>query len=113
MKVTVRNCDWIRGSLYFRKRISHKHLVSGRKNVEIKKALRPVTKKYYHILLDNHEELAKLSAYLNDRIDIFLKHKGRVEMIDIIEYINDLCDEYYQQAIIENSSLEIKRVQEL
>lgn len=49
MKVTVRNCDWVRGSLYFRKRISHKHLVSGKKKVEIKKALRPVTKKYYHI----------------------------------------------------------------
>lgn len=113
MKVTVKNCDWVRGSLYFRKRISHKHLVSGKKKVEIKKALRPVTKKYYHILLNNHEELAKLSAYLNDRIDIFLKHKGRVEMIDIIEYINNLCYDYYEHAIVENSSLEVKRIKEL
>lgn len=113
MKVTVRNCDWVRGSLYFRKRISHKYLVNGKKNVEIKKAFKPVTKKYYHILLSNHKELAKLSSYLNDRIDIFLKHKGKVEMIDIIEYIHDLCDEYYKQAVIENSSLEIQRVKEL
>ena len=113
MKVTVRNCDWVRGSLYFRKRISHKYLLSGKKKVEIKKALKPVTKKYYHILLNNHEELAKLSAYLNDRIDIFLKHKGRVEMIDIIQYINNLCYDYYEHAIVENSSLEVKRVKEL
>jgi len=113
MKVTVKNCDWVRGSLYFRKRISHKHLVSGKKKVEIKKALKPVTKKYYHILLNNHEELAKLSAYLNDRINIFLKHKGKVEMIDIIEYINNLCYDYYEHAIVENSSLEVKRVKEL
>ena len=113
MKVTVRNCDWVKGSLYFRKRISHKYLVNGKKKVEIKKALRPITKKYYHILVNNHQELAKLSSYLNHRIDIFLQHKGKVEMIDIIEYIHNLCDEYYKQAIVENSSLEIKRVEEL
>ncbi len=113
MQITVKNCDLIKGSLYFRKRISHKHLVSDKKNVEVRKALRPATKKYYHILLNNHGELAKLSSYLNDRIDIYLKHKGKVEMIEIIEYINDLCDEYYKHAIVENSNLEMRRVEEL
>ncbi|MBU1658889.1 hypothetical protein KKG72_07555 [bacterium] len=46
--------------------------------------------------------MAKLTSYLNDRVDIFF-----------IEYINDLCHDYYKQAIVENSSLEIKRVEEL
>lgn len=110
----IPHCYFFKGTYYFRKIISAKYLKNRDTNIILRRSLKLAMPKHYFILENNQEELVKLTIFLNDRIKVLLKHKqGGLEVDDIIDYINDLCMDYSKNAIKENSSLEIKRIESL
>ena len=102
-----------KGTYYFRKNISKKYIKNRDSNIILRRSLKLAMPKHYPILVNNQDELAKLTIFLNERIKIFLKHNGEVEVDEIIDYINEMCMDYSKNAIKENSSLETKRIESL
>ncbi len=110
----IPHCYNFKGTYYFRIVISAKYLKNRTTNLILRKSLKQVFPRYYSILENNHQELAKLTIFLSDRVKVLMKHKqGTLEVDEIIDYINELCFEYSQSAIKENSSLETKRIESL
>lgn len=110
----IPHCYFFKGTYYFRKVISAKYLRGRTKVLILRKSLKQAIPRYYSILENNYDELAKLTIYLNDRIKILLKHKeGLLDIDDILKYIDELCFDYSKNAIKENSSLETKRIESL
>lgn len=103
-----------KGSFYFRKRINHGYLIDRPDGMIFRISIKKIASKFYVILQNNTQELINFTTYLNKRIDILLRHKKGALMVEnIISYIYDICEEYKDTAIIENSSLEMKRIEAL
>lgn len=103
-----------KGTYYFRKGIHRKYLRDKNQTFNFRISLKKTARSFYFILEKDHQELSKLTNYINERLDIILSHKaGDLEVNDLITYVNDICEEYRKIAVIENSSLEMKRVEAL
>ena len=103
-----------KGTFYFRKGIHKKYLRDKTKTFIFRVSLKKIAQSFYFILERNNEELNKFTNYINKRLDIILSHKkGEVSVEDLIFYVNDICEDYKNNAIIENSSLEMKRIEAL
>lgn len=103
-----------KGSFYFRKRIKHGYLIDKPNGMIFRISIKKIASKFYVILENNTQELMNFTTYINKRLDILLRHKKGALMVEnIISYIYDICEEYKNTAIIENSSLEMKRIEAL
>lgn len=102
----------INGVYYFTKRIHRKYLTTHDKDIMFSKSLKVACSNYYH-LLKNDNDFSKLGLFLNDGITIYMKHKKKLELQDIVTKIHELSGDYYSNAIIENSELELKRIEAL
>ena len=103
-----------KGSFYFRKRINHGYLKDKPNGMIFRISIKKIAKPFYVILENNTQELNNFTTYLNKRLDILLRHKkGELMVEDIMSYIYNICEEYKKTAIIENSSLEMKRIEAL
>ena len=93
-------------TLYFRKIISPKYLITN-KYYTLRLSLKKLLNPYYKILINNKVEFDKLINYINDNLESFIKvRKGFVRVEDILNFINDITEEYKRSAKIENSELE-------
>lgn len=98
-------------TLYFRKIISPKYLIRN-KYYTLRLSLRKLLNPYYKILINNKVEFDKLINYMNDNIENFIKNrKGFVRVEDLLDFINNITEEYKINAKIENSELENKRLE--
>lgn len=103
-----------KGTYYFRKAIPEKYLRDKSHRYNFRLSLKKAAKDFYVILERNEKELSNLTNYINKRLDIILAHKkGELVVEDIISYVYKICEEYKNNAIIENSSLEMKRIEAL
>lgn len=102
-----------RGTHYFSKRMSFHYLLNHEKDIMFRISLKKCAKSFYHVLEKNKEELDKLTRYINRRLNIFLELKGVIELHEIIRFIVEVCNNYKDEAMIENSLLEMKRVDAL
>ena len=103
-----------KGSFYFRKRINSGYLKDKPNGMIFRISIKKIAKQFYIILQNNTQELNNFTTYINKRLDILLRHKkGELMVEDIMSYIYNICEEYKKTAIIENSSLEMKRIEAL
>ncbi|WP_122892842.1 hypothetical protein [Arcobacter peruensis] len=105
-------CYEFKGHYYFRKRLPQDILKNSTKNTLFRKSLAKVCKDYDSIK-NNVDIIIKLTKYLNEQLTIYIKIKGLITIEEITLYIQQLCNEYVEQAIIEYSRLEDLRNESL
>lgn len=98
-------CYKFKGHYYFRKRLPQDILKNSTKNTLFRKSLAKVCKDYDSIK-NNVDIIIKLTRYLNEQLTIYIKIKGLITIEEITLYIQQLCNEYVEEAIIEYSRLE-------
>ena len=60
---------------YFRKRINHGYLIDKPNDMNFRISIKKIAKQFYVILENNTQELNNFTTYLNQRLDILLRHK--------------------------------------
>jgi integrase len=104
---------YFKGTYYFRKAIHQKHLIDRDKNLIFRRSLRLCMDKHrYSYLAKNKDTLDKLCHYVNLKLTVRLKEQ-KMDVTDINWYIQELCDLYWQEAVIEGSDLEEQRIKDL
>lgn len=102
-----------KGTYYFRKNIHRKYLNNRNTNLNYRRSLKLCMEEwFYHYLVENKNELDKISNYINFNLTQILGKK-LLEVNDINLYIEELCENYKNAACIENSNLEKKRIEDL
>lgn len=103
-----------KGTIYFRKRIHQKYLKDRRNALVYRRSLKLcVSKKFYDFLLCHKNILDKLTNYINRNITKYLNEANKMSVSDINQMIIIICEEYREEAKIENTDLEDKRLEAL
>ncbi|MEA2017643.1 MAG: hypothetical protein U9N59_04275 [Campylobacterota bacterium] len=101
---------YFKNSYYFRKMITKKYMIDRNSNLIYRRSLRKcVNPLFYSFLENNKEELAKLLTYINRNLTTRLK-EVKMTTNDISDYVYEICETYREEAKIENSILEQKRI---
>lgn len=105
---------YFKNTHYFRKIIHHKYIKDRETYLNYRRSLKLcVDEDFYYYLESNNKELDKIIDYINFRLTKKLKEGNRLEVVDINQFIENICIEYKNQACIENSDLEKKRISNL
>ncbi len=103
-----------KGTIYFRKRIHQKYLKERTTALVYRRSLKLcVSKKFYDFLLCHKNILDKLTNYINRNITKYLNEANEMSVSDINQMIIIICEEYREEAKIENTDLEDKRLEAL
>lgn len=101
-----------KGTIYFRKRIPKKYLHKSQDYI-FRKSLKLSFRDSYYFLEKNKDELVKLTSYLSNALDAYLSLKRKLTMQELFQYFQELCEKYTNNAQIENSWLENKRIENI
>lgn len=105
------HCYEFKGTYYFRKRINARYLENRNKDFVFRKSLKKCCR-FYFLLVKNNEELDKLTSYLNQQLNTYLKESPMTEN-EINRLTDLLCKNYEREAKIEYSDLEKLRIESL
>jgi hypothetical protein len=100
-----------KGTFYFRKRINARYLKNRNKDFVFRKSLKKCCR-FYFMLVKNNDELDKLTTYLNEELNSYLKESLMTEN-EINRLTDMLCKNYEREAKIEYSDLEKLRIESL
>ncbi len=101
-----------KGHYYFRKRLSKNIIKNASKDMNFRKSLAKLCTDY-KIIKNKKDIIVKLTKYLNEQLSLYIKLKGIITIEEITVYIQDLCNQYFKEAIIEYSELEDLRNEDL
>lgn len=105
-------CYEFKGNFYFRKRLSKNVIKNSSKDMNFRKSLSKICTDY-DVIKNKKDIIVNLTKYLNEQLSLFIKLKGVITIEEITVYIQDLCNQYFKEAIIEYSELEDLRNEDL
>ncbi|MCT7447164.1 hypothetical protein [Aliarcobacter skirrowii] len=105
-------CYKFKGMYYFRKRLPKKVIKNGTKDINFRKSLSKICTDY-NIIKNKKDIIINLTKYLNEQLSLYIKLKGVITIEEITVYIQDLCNQYLKEALIEYSELEDLRNEDL
>lgn len=105
---------YFKNTYYFRKIIHRKYLKDRTKNLNYRRSLKLcMDKDFYYFLSNKQDELDKILEFINYKVTEKLKEGRFLDSTDINNYIEEVCATYREEACIENSILEEKRIKDL
>ncbi len=107
---------YFKNTHYFRKMIHYKYFKNRTTYLNYRRSLKLCMDEDFYYYLEKHkEELDKILSYINTALTHFLKDKGEnnLTVTEINQYINQVTEDYRDQAKIENSILEENRLKNL
>ena len=106
-KLIQKNCYYyeFKGHYYFRKRLSKNVIKNASKDIIFRKSILKICSDYKTIK-NKKDIIFNLTNYLNEQLNFYIKIKGLISIEEITLYIQDLCEKYLKEAIVEYSELE-------
>ncbi len=105
-KLIQKNCYYyeFKGHFYFRKRLSKNVIKNASKDMIFRKSILKICSDYKTIK-NKKDIIINLTKYLNEQLNFYIKIKSLINIEEITLYIQDLCEKYLKEAIIEYSEL--------
>ena len=106
-KLIQKNCYYyeFKGHFYFRKRLSKNVIKNASKDMIFRKSILKICSDY-KVIKNKKDIIFNLTNYLNEQLNFYIKIKGLISIEEITLYIQDLCEKYLKEAIVEYSELE-------
>lgn len=114
-KSKMKYCYYFKESYYFRKRINPKFLCDRNNYLIYRRSLKVVLKDpfLYKVLEESKNGVQDICSFINEKLTAKFRRDGEMEVTEVSEFIDGVCDDYMRVALAEGTLLEDKRVSEL